>query len=1116
MPSSVRLGDLVAPLLFVTALASQQPATPPPWLGGYAHDVAGVTIDYDSALPSVHSALMVRSRREEPRIAWQTQPLPGDLQGDATFVWLFGIDADAEQHTFTLRCSGSEVRFHNPAQSQLQTWEVEGGGLRLRFRPTRIDRHGDLFGFATLRVPRELLAPGRPLQLEVTGDDSGSRIWYMTFRSSPEAGARLLPVPAVLRGDPELQPVWLDIVHLGEAQQALIECDFAPPLRAHLDFGHNRVELLCPPADAPGVERQVVVHVGDVAWTAHCAQPEVPHWTVHLVQHTHTDIGYTRPQTEILPEHLRYIDYALDYCDQTDALPEDARFRWTCEAAWPVREWLLSRPPAQVARLRRRVAEGRIELTAMCANLSELLDARSCAASLLPLQTLRDHDLPVVLAMQNDVNGIAWTFADLLPELGVRYLSMGENGHRALVPFALPTAFWWESPTGKRLLAFRADHYMTGNLWSLHHGREDSVAPAMFRYLEDLQLRGYPYRRVAVQYSGTILDNSPPATRACEFIRDWNERYEWPHLRSSVASEFLRWVESEHGDELPVQRQAWPDWWSDGIGSAPREAAAARRTQDQLRAVEATLAAALLLGEPLPATVLARLQRIREQLVMYGEHTYGAAESISDPDCTNSQVQWAEKAAYVWDAVKDAAMLQEQALGLLQPHLQRADAPVLAVFNPRGAPLTGMVRVYIDHALLPRGRNFRLLDERGEAAMHQELEGNPDGTWHGVGVHDVPPFGAACYSLRVDGEAAAGHAEPAVAGDLTLASGYYTLVLDGRTGGIRSLLDQSLQQELVDAQSPWHLGQLVQETLGDRAQLERLRLDRFDRSTLPATRVERGVAGPLFTSAIVHGNGGMCPDGFTMEVRLFQQQPRVELHYRVQKRRSTAPEGLYAAFPVGLGGAQLVYDLGNALVAPERDLLPGTSADWQAAQGAVAVRNGRATVLLGSRDNLLWQFGGLQLGRFRPVAVVERPHAFAWLLNNYWVTNFLASEDGELHWSFALTSGPPVPGAAEQFALDEATPALCRVLPAWQGECCDLPPPLRLDAPGALVQSLRPDRAGTAVVLQLQATDAVEVKIAAPTGARLQRVDALDQPIGKPAATLPLGAGERAFARLLR
>lgn len=67
-------------------------------------------------------------------------------------------------------------------------------------------------------------------------------------------------------------------------------------------------------------------------------------WTIYLVQHTHTDIGYTKPQTEILSEHLRYIDYAIDYSDLTKDYPDDARFRWTCEAAWAVSEYIKVRP----------------------------------------------------------------------------------------------------------------------------------------------------------------------------------------------------------------------------------------------------------------------------------------------------------------------------------------------------------------------------------------------------------------------------------------------------------------------------------------------------------------------------------------------------------------------------------------------------------------------------------------------------------------------------------------------------------------------------------------------------------------------------------------------------
>ena len=37
------------------------------------------------------------------------------------------------------------------------------------------------------------------------------------------------------------------------------------------------------------------------------------------------------------------------------------------------------------------------------------------------------------------------------------------------------------------------------------------------------------------------------------------------------------------------------------------------------------------------------LRRIHENLLFYDEHTFGAAESIWNPGCENSQVQWAEK-----------------------------------------------------------------------------------------------------------------------------------------------------------------------------------------------------------------------------------------------------------------------------------------------------------------------------------------------------------------------------------------------------------------------------------------------------------------------------------------
>ena len=235
-------------------------------------------------------------------------------------------------------------------------------------------------------------------------------------------------------------------------------------------------------------------------------------WTVYLAQHTHTDIGYTRPQTEILPEHLRYIDYALDYCDLTDSYPDDARFRWTCETSWAVREYLKGRPAKQIERLKKRVAEGRIEICGLMLNMSEIATESSLAALLRPLREMKDDfGFKVHTAMQNDVNGAGWCLVDYFSDSGIRSLTMGINKTRSILPFDQPTMFWWESPSGKRVLAYRADHYHLGNMWKIHEGNLEKFRPYLDKYLLSLEQRGYPFDRISVQFSGYHTDNSPPA-----------------------------------------------------------------------------------------------------------------------------------------------------------------------------------------------------------------------------------------------------------------------------------------------------------------------------------------------------------------------------------------------------------------------------------------------------------------------------------------------------------------------------------------------------------------------------------------------------------------------------
>lgn len=797
------------------------------------------------------------------------------------------------------------------------------------------------------------------------------------------------------------------------------------------------------------------------------------HWTVYLTQHTHTDIGYTRPQTEILPESLRFLDDALDFCDATDAYPADARFRWTCETFWAVRDFLQTRPPDQIERLRRRVAEGRVEVAGMLLNLSEIATESSLWASLQSLRLAREEaGLPVVTAMQNDVNGAAWCLPDYFAGIGIRYLSMGINKTRSILPFDQPTAFWWEAPSGRRVLAFRADHYHLGNFWGIHTGEARRFGSELGKYLCSLEDRQYPWDRIGVQFSGYHTDNSPPSTVACDLVRRWNEEHVWPRLRLSVAREFLEYVEREHGPQLAVHRQAWPDWWTDGFGSAARETAASRETHATVRVSEALLAMAAMAGRPIPEEIRQRVAAVHESLMFYDEHTFGAAESISDPLAENAQVQWNEKSAYVWSAVKEAHLLEENAFGLLRAHLPRAEVPGVVVVNTLNWPRSGVAEVFVDHQILNPDREFRIVDvARGEVVPAQMLSRRSEGSYWALWVKDVPPMGY--RFLRVEAGDGRRTAEAKATESATIENAHYALALDANRGGIVRLVDKATGEDLVDGGAPWVLGALVYERLTEGRDFV---ADRFRREAWREVRVEPGVDGPLWRSVVLKGRLDGCAEkeGARLEVRLFQADKRIEFHYAVRKLPVTAGEAVYVVFPFQPATGQLAYEAQGGMVRPGVDQLPGSSSDWQTVQSVLAVRHDRGQILWGSVGAPLVQLGEINLGKWQPVTRVARPHVYSWVMNNYWFTNFRVSQEGDFRWSYHLTSTSDTGAAtATRFGWSSWIPLACRVLPAAKSARADVPASrslLGIDVPGVLMVDARP-ASGGGVLVHLREVD---------------------------------------------
>lgn len=951
------------------------------------------------------------------------------------------------------------------------------------------------------------LGGGWGLSVKVTDPDGGkaegitTRIALRTPLTNKIKSAQFKTSALVMKtpeGEPQLVMAEVLSGGLKNVRFRISSNGWDKPVETYLGdvpLGKHRFEFKTPPITQPF--KVILESSTDRKEFTDIPVQKTRQWTIYLVQHVHTDIGYTRPQTEILPEHLRYIDYALDYCDLTDDYPDDAKFRWTCEITWAVREYLKRRPAAQIERLKRRVKQGRIEIAGMFLNMAEIATESSMAASLQPVRTLKHkYGFPVRTAMQNDVNGAAWCLVDYFSGIGIEFLTMGINKTRSLLPFDVPTVFWWESPAGNRVLAFRSDHYHTGNKWKIHTGDLEAFKTGLLGHLNYLEDKGYPFDRIAIKYSGYHTDNSPPATIECDLVKQWNQTYAWPKLRIATAQEFLGYVKQKYAHELPVHRQAWPDWWTDGFGSAARETAASRDTHSAMQINETLLAMASSLGVEIKPDVMQRVDDIQDLLLFYDEHTYGAAESISDPMAENSMTQWGEKSSYVWEAVKNAGLLREEAMGLLQEYLSRQNTPSIAVFNTLNWKRSGLITVFIDHEILPTNREFQIVNAvTGKDAPAQLLRSRAEGSYWALWVEDIPALGYSTYRIEVGSPQQ--KREPKIdVNPILMTNSHYALMLDPETAAVKSLIDKATGHELVDDQSEWKLGQLIYESLTGGREFYP---DAFTRSSLRNITIKNGADGPIWKSRLVFADLDGCaePGGAKCEIRLFKTEKRIEFQFIIRKKPVTGAEAVYVAFPFRLPDGTIVYEAQGGFVTPGDNQIPRSSSDWQTVQNFTSIRNPDGQIVLVADQAPLVQFGDINLGKWQERAVIERPHVFSWLMNNYWFTNFRASQEGEVRFNYAVTSTKdPSNTIAVRFGWETRIPLVTRVLPQGVSLANRYPISMSVlgwDAQNLLLVDARPARYGAGIILHIREIEGRDAELKFSSRKKLAPIRQIDE-----------------------
>ncbi len=365
------------------------------------------------------------------------------------------------------------------------------------------------------------------------------------------------------------------------------------------------------------------------------------------------------------------------------------------------------------------------------------------------------------------------------------YLFMRPGPHE--LPLPAP-AFWWQSPDGSRVLAYRIPHqYSSSGLELADHvrGAVAQLPP------------GWP--ELACFY-GVGNHGGGPTRANLDSIRRLAAAGEPARLQCSTARRFLDRLLAA-GDELPVvagelQHHAVGCYAAhSGIKRWNRRAESLLLAAERWAAVARTVTAL-----PYPRDELGHAWR---QVLFNQVHDVLAGTSIA-PAYEDARDQLGEAASIAGRVANRAMQALSRRIGI-EP--EPGMSPVV-VFNPHPWQVSADVELELSDLAGPA----RLADEAGHPVPVQATRSwatVPGWRQRLVFPAELPPLGYRTYRLYPDA-ATARTEEPAEGGNgLVLESGRLRAVVDRRTGWLASLVDKATGAELAPALAEPHAAVLA-------------------------------------------------------------------------------------------------------------------------------------------------------------------------------------------------------------------------------------------------------------------------------------------------------------------
>lgn len=876
-------------------------------------------------------------------------------------------------------------------------------------------------------------------EIRVTTAEGGWILWDALALQAP-ATAQIVPATGVtvegIEAPPMLvgpesalkQALTMTLRNLGPAGEVTVRVNGNAVGHPALRTGMNRVEAGILPVDGEQAATVTVELEGREVGRREVTIRPVRKWIIYLLPHSHHDIGYTDRQADVLRKQMANLDLALDGIHKTAGYPPGARFKWNSEVLWAVDHYLREAPPEKQRALADAVKAGDVELDALYGNELTGLCRPEELVRLLSYKPLLESRCGATIdtAFISDVPGYTWGLTSAFADAGVRYFSMGINyGGSPFHTAWEDKPFYWQSPDGIHKVLCWVPYQ--GYAMSLVANMKDERV--MLDRLAQMDANRYPYD--IVQWRWSREDNGAPDLSICDWVREWNEKHAYPRLVIATGHEAFTAFEERYSKQIPTYSGDLTPYWEDGAASTARETAINRSAAERLSQAEALY---VMVG---PASYPAEaFRKAWSNVVLYDEHTWGAANSVSEPNNPSVRDQWAVKQAFALDADAQSRRLLERVTRV------GGSGPLAAidVYNTTGWPRTDLVTI-------PAGVSTagdRVVDAEMNPVSSQRLR---SGELVFV-ARDVPAFGGRRYIVRPGVAQSRGKASASGAG---LRSGTLSVTINPATGAIASI--RADERELVDQSAPHGFNDYLYVAGTDSAHAQRN----------GPVKISVQDSGPLVATLYITSTAPGCRS-LTRTLRVVDGVERVEIADTLDKEPVLTKEGIHIPFPFNVPGGVMRVDTPWAVVRTETDQLPGSCKNWSTVQRFVDVSNDTFGVAWLPLDAPLIEVGAIRAGQPTPEHLPPAQMLYSYVMNNYWDTNYKASQEGPATFRYAVAPHGPYRGEeAARLGMEFSRPLL--VASALGG--APPAPLLSVEPAGVVVETLKSSDDGKAWIIRL-------------------------------------------------